>query len=826
MKKNKTKLSIIFVTIFSLFFLLSSCIFNIFSDEDAEKINVVYNSIVSKIDKNYLITNFSAPTKYDGVTITYISNNEDSLYFNNEEGIVIQKEYGVTVAVTVKLTYYSTKKTYNLIVKIPALEDVLSTIDQELLDEATNTLNSLITPLTASSITSNFFVPSTLIDNKVIVTYDSSNYNVVGGFINTISLNTYQTLIIVNRPFYEDEHINLTALISVPSSLDPSKIVTTTVAYNLVILKYENNVPDNYLIWDDIISNFYKHDNMTLDYDLEFNYAIDLTSSISFSSSNTDIISNTGIVSRPSKDTIVSITATICDLTYGDDARVFNFIVLASSLVSSPTLSFLYSTIEDNLNIANNRNDFVIDDLTFVKEFSDTNIKAVYQSSNPSFLTNEGIITKNNNFNYIVLSVILLDIDMFDIKTYNLTILPNNYDLNVFDFSGVWNEIENNLYLDILQGNEVTSNLLFDNEFSSYNVTALYSSNKKSVITDNGFVLRQTNDVLVTITITLKHNNTTNSRNYQFLVLQQDTHNYTSYSPYPYQNGGGNGVYSTNIELLDDKMSYLNKNIGLPSVEPNTNSNISLNVLVIPIAFSDYSFTSANLSLIEKGFFGTSADTGWESVSSFYNKSSFSKVSFNGVVLSPYTYNVTASKFASDYKVSGEYYSDYYAIRDSLNYHKNNIDFSSFDTNFDGLLDGIYLIYARPYETSNDLWWAYQYEYISTVVPAIGDLKYNNPGDTTYYRPSSYMWASYSFFLDKLGLPSIPINAETFIHETGHMFGFPDLYDYDKGNKNTGGLGGADMMDYNVGDHGPFNKIIWGWLTPQIVTSDAKIKLY
>ena len=36
-----------------------------------------------------------------------------------------------------------------------------------------------------------------------------------------------------------------------------------------------------------------------------------------------------------------------------------------------------------------------------------------------------------------------------------------------------------------------------------------------------------------------------------------------------------------------------------------------------------------------------------------------------------------------------------------------------------------------------------------------------------------------------------------------------------------GGLGGADMMDYTVGDHNPFTKIILDWVDPIIVSNQS-----
>ncbi len=66
------------------------------------------------------------------------------------------------------------------------------------------------------------------------------------------------------------------------------------------------------------------------------------------------------------------------------------------------------------------------------------------------------------------------------------------------------------------------------------------------------------------------------------------------------------------------------------------------------------------------------------------------------------------------------------------------------------------------------------------------------------------------------GYSALILNAETYIHELGHLLGLPDLY---SGTHSYGPLGGWDMMDYNVGDHGPANKLLYGWLKPLVATT-------
>ena len=57
------------------------------------------------------------------------------------------------------------------------------------------------------------------------------------------------------------------------------------------------------------------------------------------------------------------------------------------------------------------------------------------------------------------------------------------------------------------------------------------------------------------------------------------------------------------------------------------------------------------------------------------------------------------------------------------------------------------------------------------------------------------------------------------------MLGLDDYYDYDEVRGVKGGLYGADMMDYNIGDHGAINKLLLGWITPTVVVGSGTITL-
>ena len=59
-------------------------------------------------------------------------------------------------------------------------------------------------------------------------------------------------------------------------------------------------------------------------------------------------------------------------------------------------------------------------------------------------------------------------------------------------------------------------------------------------------------------------------------------------------------------------------------------------------------------------------------------------------------------------------------------------------------------------------------------------------------------------------------------HETGHMMGLQDYYDYD-GAANP--MGRVDMMDNNIIDHNAWSKFNYGWVSPYVVDQPGTITL-
>ncbi len=263
-------------------------------------------------------------------------------------------------------------------------------------------------------------------------------------------------------------------------------------------------------------------------------------------------------------------------------------------------------------------------------------------------------------------------------------------------------------------------------------------------------------------------------------------------------------------------------------------------LLVIPLWFTDSSsyFTKADAKSnirkdIETAYFGTESETGWNSVSSYYKTESKERLNLTGTVSEWYEPGITTASIGKD--SSDRAPRTQALVNQATDWYFSNHEESrtDYDSDGDGYLDGVMVIYAAPdwnsygvseeYATNKNLW-AYCF-YIESNTPDI-----SNP------KAKSFFWASYDFMYGELkanertgssfhkGSTSYSsIDAHTYIHEMGHVFGLQDYYDYSK----NGYLpsGGFSMEDYNVGGHDPYSMMAFGWVDPIIPTESCRIKL-
>lgn len=258
--------------------------------------------------------------------------------------------------------------------------------------------------------------------------------------------------------------------------------------------------------------------------------------------------------------------------------------------------------------------------------------------------------------------------------------------------------------------------------------------------------------------------------------------------------------------------------VGFDALEtwPNGDNNVH-KLLVVPVSFTDKRTvaTEGVRQDISKTFFGAASDTGWESVSSYYYKSSRGQFILTGEVTQWIDLGIRTRDLSDDNleaKVIQKIYNTLPA--DMLR---------EYDLNNDGWLDSLWIVYGTGISTSNTSpFWAY-------VSWLDAQKNLNKP------YPCVFGWASYQFMYEggEAGLPQFQssesgkylVDAHTFIHETGHMIGLNDYYDYDGKSNPSGGI---DMMGNNIIDHNAYSKFLLNWnlpIVPNGITTSTNINL-
>ncbi len=239
-------------------------------------------------------------------------------------------------------------------------------------------------------------------------------------------------------------------------------------------------------------------------------------------------------------------------------------------------------------------------------------------------------------------------------------------------------------------------------------------------------------------------------------------------------------------------------------------------ILVIPVEFSDVKASTKGFSTdkIEKGFNGTEGQTDYYSVRDYYFKSSYGKLDLDITVYgewfqpkysSSYYKNKTIDYYGSQIEIGDQMIMD-----EALAFLENKMDLSAFDSDGNAIIDAVIMINTLEIDQNSNFNWAYRYWNIYTDE---NDYYYEYDGVSA----NDYLWASYEFLFESAdengnltyGDQSLT-NTYTYIHETAHVLGADDYYDT-AGIENP--LDGLDIMDSMHGDHNPYTKFNYGWLT-------------
>ena len=290
-----------------------------------------------------------------------------------------------------------------------------------------------------------------------------------------------------------------------------------------------------------------------------------------------------------------------------------------------------------------------------------------------------------------------------------------------------------------------------------------------------------------------------------------DAHRFIEFRKYTYDRDTyefiqGEGYYKPSKYSIDFTEVYQDYPYSSDK-QINTPSTGNRKLLVIPIEFKDKACSTllygceGTRAQIQNAFFGADSKNTFKSVTSYFNQSSFGKLHLKGKVSDWYKSQYTIE----DMKTQSNSVDT--IVKEACDWYKrNNQDFKSFDTDKDGFLDGVVFIYGANFERDTPLW-AYK-----------ASTKLNSNKEDP--RLKSYVWASYNF----MSTNTFSVDAHTYIHEVGHLFGLQDYYSDDR-KQVFQPIGGMDMMDYNIGDHNTYSKMLLNWTRPYVVTDNAKITI-
>jgi immune inhibitor A len=229
--------------------------------------------------------------------------------------------------------------------------------------------------------------------------------------------------------------------------------------------------------------------------------------------------------------------------------------------------------------------------------------------------------------------------------------------------------------------------------------------------------------------------------------------------------------------------------------------------LVLLVDFEDNP-ASTSKSNYEKMLFSEGVyPTG--SLRDYYREISYHKLTVTGdVCLGDNGWHRAPEPYS--YYVNGEYGLGYYPrnatklVEDVVDLAANYINFAKYDNDKDGIVDALFIVHAGPGAevtgNTNHIW-SHMAFIPSKSVDGVRISRYSmEPED---------------------GKPGV------FCHELAHVFGLPDLYDYDL---DSAGTGKWDLMaagSWNNDGYTPAHPVAWckaklGWMTPEVISEPQR----
>jgi M6 family metalloprotease-like protein len=244
-------------------------------------------------------------------------------------------------------------------------------------------------------------------------------------------------------------------------------------------------------------------------------------------------------------------------------------------------------------------------------------------------------------------------------------------------------------------------------------------------------------------------------------------------------------------------------------------------LICILIGYSDLSFTKTQTefdNLFNQIGYSTGGATG--SVKDYYLENSYDQFNLTVDVAGPYTASNTMSYYGAN-DGSGWDLRPRELVTEAVYAANADVDFSDYDNDSDGEVDGVYVIYAGYGEeagASANAIWAHAWAISTVTLDGV---------DISRYSCSAELRGNSGSNITNIGV---------ICHEFGHVLSAPDFYDTDYDDDGTwmDGTGEWDMMaggSWNnngatPAHHNMFTKYYYyGWVTPSTLSAAASVTM-
>lgn len=241
----------------------------------------------------------------------------------------------------------------------------------------------------------------------------------------------------------------------------------------------------------------------------------------------------------------------------------------------------------------------------------------------------------------------------------------------------------------------------------------------------------------------------------------------------------------------------------------------SPHICIILVEFSDNSFSynaQTFVDMFNKTGFNEHSATG--SVADYFKASSNGQFTPTLDVLGPVKLSKTMSYYGGNNRYGDDQAPEQMVI-DACAMLDSSVDFSVYDTDNDGVIDNVYVVYAGYGEAQgapDETIWPHSW----AVQSGAGKTKYLDGKLLDHYATSNELNGTSGTDLDGIG---------TFCHEFSHVMGLPDLYATTYTSSFTPGeYSLMDYGSYNNDSHTPpthsaYERYCLGWIDPEVLES-------